>query len=256
MTPAGSRGRPARSGGRRAGVPAARANESKKKAGTSGRAAPGRRDDDAVREQRAAAAALAALGAFRLGAVPGATPGKWIDTWKERMPRNPLELLPLDGRGQRDALVSGEVDAAIVRLPIERDGLSVIALYDETTVAVCSVESSLTVADELRLADLAGEVVIVPADDVVGVAVPDAVAPGFATLATTADAVATVATGVGVTLMPMSLARLHHRKDVEYRPVVDAPTSAVVLAWPTSATTPLVETFIGIVRGRTANSSR
>ena len=60
-------------------------------------------------------------------------------------------------------------------------------------------------------------------------------------------------------IVPMSLARLHHRKDAEYRPLVDGPTSTVALAWPTAAdgaNGPLVDAFIGIVRGRTTNSSR
>ena len=75
-------------------------------------------------------------GPFRLGAIPGATPGKWIDTWKTRMPRNPLELVPLTVAGQRAAFARGDMDAAIVRLPIDRDGLNVIPLYEETTVVV------------------------------------------------------------------------------------------------------------------------
>ncbi|KAA9089030.1 substrate-binding domain-containing protein [Microbacterium radiodurans] len=195
-------------------------------------------------------------GPFRLGAIPGATPGKWIDIWKDRMPRTPLELVHLDVVVQRAAIVDGDVDAAIVRLPLDRTGLSVIALYDEVTVAVCSADSALTAADELTLDDLAGEVRIVPLDDVVRTEVPGTTAPAFEPLETTADAVATVAAGTGVVLMPLSLARLHHRKDAEYRPVVDAPGTSVALAWRTDATTELVETFIGIVRGRTANSSR
>ncbi|RLK48091.1 LysR family substrate-binding domain-containing protein [Microbacterium telephonicum] len=195
-------------------------------------------------------------GPFRLGAIPGATPGKWIDLWHERMPRTPLELVPLEVAGQRGAVSSGAVDAALVRLPVEREGLSVIALYDEVPVVVCAADSHLTAADELTIADLAGEVVIRPVDDVLGVDVPDAVAPRFTAPETTEDAVATVATGVGVVIVPMSLARLHHRKDVEYRPLADGPVSGVALAWPTDRTTPLVEAFIGIVRGRTANSSR
>lgn len=176
--------------------------------------------------------------------------------WKQRMPGNPLDLVTVGFVDQAAALAGGDVDAALVRLPIDRDGLSVIPLYDETTVAVCSVDSALTVADELTLADLAGEVVMVPGDDALDLEVPGADAPAFAQLATTEDAVATAATGVGIVLVPMSLARLHHRKDATYRPVVDAPTSTVALAWRAEATTPLVETFIGIVRGRTANSSR
>ena len=67
---------------------------------------------------------------------------------------------------------------------------------------------------------------------------------------------ATAATGVGVVIVPMSLARLHHRKDVDYRPLVGGPASTVAFAWPAEGASDLVDVFIGIVRGRTANSSR
>ena len=52
------------------------------------------------------------------------------------------------------------------------------------------------------------------------------------------------------------LARLHHRKDVAHRRLEGAPESTVALAWVADRTTPLVDAFVGIVRGRTANSSR
>ena len=74
--------------------------------------------------------------------------------------------------------------------------------------------------------------------------------------ADTAEAIATVAAGVGIVIVPMSLARLHQRKDVEYRPLLDGPASTVALAWAADRTTPAVDAFVGIVRGRTANSSR
>lgn len=65
-----------------------------------------------------------------------------------------------------------------------------------------------------------------------------------------------MAAGVGLLVVPQSLARLHHRRDLTYRPVVDAPQSSVALAWPQEATTDLVDDFIGVVRGRTVNSTR
>jgi DNA-binding transcriptional LysR family regulator len=193
---------------------------------------------------------------FTLGAVPGATPGKWIDTWKERMPRTALELVPLAVADQRRALSEAHVDAALVRLPIDKDGLHVIPLYDEVPVVVCAKDSHLTAAEELDAADLEGEVLIVPADDVLGIRVPGTVAPRFAPPADTGEAIATVAAGVGIVVVPMSLARLHHRKDVDYRPLREGPVSTVALAWMSERTTPAVEAFVGIVRGRTANSSR
>lgn len=193
---------------------------------------------------------------FTLGTIPGATPGKWIDAWNERMPRTAIELVALAVADQRRALVDGEVDAAIVRLPLDREGLHIIALYDEVPVVVASTESHLLAADDLGLEDLAGEVLIVPQDDVLGIRVPGAVTPSFAPPLDTAEAIATVAAGVGVIVVPMSLARMHHRKDAEYRPLRDGPTSTVALAWMADRTGPAVEAFVGIVRGRTANSSR
>ena len=196
------------------------------------------------------------VGPLVLGVIPGATPGKWVDAWKERLSRAPLDLVPLAVADQRRALVDGDVDAAIVRLPIEEDGLSIIRLYDEVPVAVVSIDSHLTAAEDLGLNDLGGEVVITPHDDVLAIEVPGAVAPRFPVPETTGDAIETVAAGVGVVLVPMSLARAHARKDVEYRVLRDTPGSTVALAWVTERTTPAVEAFIGIVRGRTANSSR
>jgi len=170
------------------------------------------------------------------------------------MPRNPLELVPIPFTDQREALAGA--DAALVRLPIDSDGLHVIALYDEVPVVVVSVDSELTAADELEVSDLDGEVLITPADDVLRFASPGTTAPVFDAPETTEDAVATVAAGVGVLVVPMSLARLHHRKDVTYRPLRGGPVSTVALAWDADRTTELVDAFVGIVRGRTANSSR
>ncbi|WP_223231251.1 LysR substrate-binding domain-containing protein, partial [Microbacterium jejuense] len=193
---------------------------------------------------------------FTLGAIPGATPGRWIDTWNDRMPHTALELVPLAVADQRRALVDDEVDAALVRLPIEKDGLHVIPLYDEVPVVVTSKDSHLLAVDELDTADLVGEVLVVPRDDVLGIRIPGTVEPRFAPPADTAEAIATVAAGVGFVVVPMSLARLHHRKDADYRPLHDGPTSTVALAWVAERANPAVDAFVGIVRGRTANSSR
>jgi DNA-binding transcriptional LysR family regulator len=191
---------------------------------------------------------------FRLAVVPGATPGKWVDAWKQRMPHVPLELVPTEVANQRSAIE--DVDAALVRLPLADDALHLIPLYDEVTVVVASVESHLLAADELLRSDLAGEVVIPLSDETLGsVDLPGTTLASFAALST-AEAIATAASGVGIVVVPMSLARLHHRKDAGYRILTDGPLSTVALAWPRERTTADVETFVGIVRGRTSNSSR
>jgi DNA-binding transcriptional LysR family regulator len=205
--------------------------------------------------------------AFRLAYVPGVTPGKWVRIWGERLPDTPLDLRQVPAAEAAALLRERGADAGFVRLPVDRTDLSAIPLYTETTVAVVPKDHFVAAADEVRLTDLAGEVVLHPLDDVLGWAgtpgtadVPDTPRlPGRPALerpATTADAVELVAAGIGVLLVPQSLARLHHRRDLTYRPVADAPQSQVALSWREDATTDEVDDLIGIVRGRTANSTR
>ncbi|MGW3117765.1 LysR family substrate-binding domain-containing protein [Streptomyces sp. NPDC001107] len=192
---------------------------------------------------------------FRLAYVPGATPAKWVRIWNERLPDIPLNLLAVPAAGASDVLRGGEADAGLVRLPVDRTFFSAIPLYTETTVVVVPKDHVITAADEVTVADLADEVVFHPLDDVFDWDRPPG-EPAFERPATTEDAVELVAAGVGLLIVPQSLARLHHRKDLTYRPLADGPESSVALAWPEGATTDLVEDFIGIVRGRTVNSSR
>ncbi|MCF7548255.1 LysR family substrate-binding domain-containing protein [Pseudonocardia sp. WMMC193] len=193
---------------------------------------------------------------FRLGYVPGVTPGKWARIWAERRPRVPLELVAGSTDEAVELVRAGTIDAALVRLPIDRAGLHAIPLYTETTVAVVPKDHLLTAAEEAVLADLADETLLHPQDDTLDW--PGG-RPGRAaayTPPTTAEAVELVAAGMGVLALPQSLARLHHRRDLTYRPLTDAPGSSVVLTWPDAENTELMEEFIGIVRGRTAHSSR
>ncbi|MFD7229727.1 LysR family substrate-binding domain-containing protein [Streptomyces sp. NPDC059881] len=192
---------------------------------------------------------------FRLAYVPGVTPAKWVRIWNERLPDIPLTLVPVSAAEAPGLLRGGEVDAGFVRLPIDRTDLSAIPLYTETTVVVVPKDHLVAAVDEVSAEDLADDVVFHPLDDTLDWEQPPG-RPAIERPATTADAIELVAAGVGVLLVPQSLARLHHRKDLTYRPVTGVPQSRVALSWPEDETTDLVEDFIGIVRGRTVNSSR
>ncbi|TMS51610.1 LysR family transcriptional regulator substrate-binding protein [Mycobacterium sp. DBP42] len=190
-----------------------------------------------------------------LGYVPGGTPAKWARIWAQRHPEVPLQLHSVGAADAADAVRDGTVDVALVRLPADTSGLAVIPLYEETTVAVVPIDHLLTAVDEITAADLDGEPVLVPLDHVVDW--PNA--PGVPIdhrPETTRDATELVATGMGALIVPQSLARLHHRKDLTYRPITDAPTCPVALAFPEGPQSELVDEFIGIVRGRKASSSR
>ncbi|MGY5035213.1 LysR family substrate-binding domain-containing protein [Streptomyces sp. 900116325] len=192
---------------------------------------------------------------FRLAYVPGVTPTKWVRIWNERLPEIPLTLVAVTAAEAADVLRGGGADAGFVRLPIDRTDLSAIPLYTETTVVVIPKDHIAAAVDEVSAEDLADEIVLHPLDDTLDWERPPG-RPANERPATTADAVELVAAGVGLLVVPQSLARLHHRKDLTYRPVTGAPESRVALSWPEDATTDMVEDFIGIVRGRTVNSSR
>jgi DNA-binding transcriptional LysR family regulator len=173
---------------------------------------------------------------FTVGFVTGATPDKWARVWRERS-KERLELVPVTEDTQLVGVRDGSQSMALVRLPVDREGLHLIPLYEELPVAVMSIDNTLTLLDEVSQADLADE------------------HQAWGDLAT-ADVVATVAAGTGVAVMPMSVARLHHRKDVTYRTVTDLPPTTVGLTWRVDDEDERVQTFIGIVRGRSERSSR
>ena len=189
--------------------------------------------------------------AFRVGFVTGATPDKWARTWRERR-RDPLDLVPVDQPEQEAGLRDGSLDMCLVRLPIDRDGLHCIPLYDEVPVVVVPKDHVVTVVDEVSLSDLADEQLVLPHESGWTPGVPQLDFPPMSV----PDAVEVVASGSGVLIVPMSVARLHHRKDVTHRPVTDLPTTKVGLAWRVDNEDERVQSFIGIVRGRTERSSR
>ncbi|UTT58459.1 LysR substrate-binding domain-containing protein [Cellulosimicrobium cellulans] len=205
---------------------------------------------------------------FRLAYVPGATPAKWVRTWRERLSDVPLDLVAVEPADAERALRDDEADAAILRLPVDRDVLSAIRLYEEAPVVLVSRDhllAALEPEEPVALDDLADDVLLRPLDDVVpwageagaaDDAPPPPGRPADERPATTGDAVVLVAANVGVAVVPQSLARLHHRKDVTYRRLDGAPSAPVALAWVADRDDDLVEEMVGIVRGRTANSSR
>jgi DNA-binding transcriptional LysR family regulator len=199
-------------------------------------------------------------GPFRVGFVPGVTPDKWARVWAERMPRSPLVLVPLGDQDGVALLREGHLDMCLIRQPVDREGLHLIPLYDEQPVVVVSKENPVAAYDEIDVADLSEEHLLQDPDDV----------PAWRDVATeVADgsrfpvppmslrqAVDSVAADAGIVIVPMSLARLHSRRDVVHVRATGVPTSSVGLAWLRDADDERIETFIGVVRGRTANSSR
>lgn len=176
---------------------------------------------------------------LRVGFVPGVEPDRFLRRWRTGTRPARLELLPVPASEQQRVLDDGEVDMCFLRLPIASAELHAVPLWEERPVVVVGDENVLSLFEEISPADLEGETEIPAAN-------PD----------DARDRVAVVATGAGYTLMPLSLARLHHRKDAVHRPLVGAEPTRIALAWPRNTDDDLRQEFVGVVRGRTARSSR
>ena len=178
------------------------------------------------------------LPAFRVLFVAGVTPTKWARVWNERMRRQRLELRPASPDDALAALRDGTADAAFLRDVVADDEFSAIRLYEEQPVVVASRDhlfSAVGAGETIGLDELASENLLDGQD---------------------AGTLELVAAGVGVATMPQSVARALSRRDVISRGLRDAAPTTISLVWPIDRTTPAVEAFIGIVRGRTENSSR
>ena len=157
------------------------------------------------------------------------------------------------------------------REPASTDGEKYhsIRLYEELPVVILPVDHVLTVLDEVPVEELAEEFLLQPASDIpayeevsrawresAGRIVPEGL--------TDKENIELVAAGVGLYIVPMSIARFYHRKDLTYRPVAGLDLYPVHLVWPrapkgeprSEELEALLQDFIGIVRGRTATSDR
>ncbi len=172
--------------------------------------------------------------------VPGVTPGKWERIWRDRRPGGRLELVPQTQDAALASLRDRTAHMAFLRDTLADDDRHAIPLYRERPVVVAPRDSLVAALDAVDLADLGGEHVL-DVDLLHGDG---------------SDAIELVAANVGVAIMPQSVARSLSRKDVVARPLRDAPDTGISLVWPATGAHPLSDVFIGIVRGRTPNSSR
>ncbi|MET7859140.1 LysR family transcriptional regulator [Streptomyces sp. NPDC005318] len=154
-----------------------------------------------------------------------------LRSWQERYPQTPLELLRIDDRTA--GLTRGEVDAALLRGPVDTPGLVTEVLFDEDRVAAVTADGPLAAHRTLRLADLAdGTIVLntVSGTTTVDLWPPHARPAATLTVANTDDWLTAIAAGRGSGVSAASTAGMHPHAGVAYRPLVDAPTVPLLLA--------------------------
>lgn len=174
--------------------------------------------------------------------------------WRTEHPDTALELLRIDDRTA--GLARGEVDAAVLRGPVNIAGVTTELLFTEPRVAAVPSDDPLAAHASLTLADLAAGPVVL--NTVSGLTTldlwPADIRPtATVTVANTDDWLTAIAAGRGVGASVASTAQMHAHRGVTYRPLSDAPRVPVHLAWRSSSPHPAVRHLVALARSVAAS---
>ncbi|MGJ0202699.1 LysR substrate-binding domain-containing protein [Leucobacter sp. gxy201] len=207
---------------------------------------------------------------LRLGFARGMAPGKWAKRWQQAV-GEPLQLVPLGvtyGRDHRP-IDGGPVDVMLERtrpgdLP---EGTAspeptrhAVRLYIEAVALVVAADHELAGEPGIDAADLALVRLMDHGDHLEQWPAAEPAADPSWRPRNAAAALAVVATGAGAILLPLPLARqLSSRKEHAVLPVTgdtDLEGGVVWASWDLTRDASDVQQLAGIMRGRTARSSR
>ncbi|MDI9886002.1 LysR substrate-binding domain-containing protein [Streptomyces sp. HNM0645] len=169
--------------------------------------------------------------------------------WRQEHPDTPLELFRIDDRTA--GLARGEVDAAVLRGPVDTPGLVTALLFTEPRVAAVTSDGPLARHASLTLADLASVPIVL--NTVSGLTTldlwPAGTRPGTTlTVGNTDDWLTAIAAGRGAGASAASTAAMHPHPGVTYRPLADAPPVPVLLAWRAAAPHPATGALVALAR--------
>ncbi|MBC3931082.1 MULTISPECIES: hydrogen peroxide-inducible genes activator [Undibacterium] len=194
-------------------------------------------------------------GPFRLGVIYTVGPyllPSLVKNMIERVPQMPLVLQENFTVKLLELLRQGELDAAIMALPLPDHGMMIQALYDEPFVVAMPKDHAWAEREEISAAELKTETMLLLGN---GHCFRDQVlevCPEMARFSTTGDGIARtfegssletirhmVASGVGLTVLPAASVADLHSKDgmLRYVPfAAPAPERRIVIAWRKSFT--------------------
>lgn len=181
-----------------------------------------------------------------------------VRLFRELRPRIDLVLRPLTSGEQVEGLLEGELDLGLIRDPEPAPGLSLESLLTEELVAVLPARHPLASQSSVSPEDLAGEGMIL---------FPYRLMPGFVSQVLRIFApgriphvvqqaihqetvVGLVAAGLGISILPESISRIH-TTGVELRPISTRPQTSLLIAR-AGLDAPAVEQFVSCLRAAVA----
>jgi DNA-binding transcriptional LysR family regulator len=175
------------------------------------------------------------LGFVTLGA--GTLTPQMLNLLERDNPGCTVELVNLDFAQQVQAVVAGEVDAAIVRGPLYDAPVRSIVLAEESRMVMLSQRHPLACRAQVRCADLDKEI------RVTRLGVPDrwrkwwSLDPGLdgssppygPVVHTFEEQLEIAAGGIAISIVPAAAAVIYNRDDIAFVPIIDAEPSQTLL---------------------------
>ncbi len=209
------------------------------------------------------------LPTLQLGFVRGVAPSKWAERWARSVPEQPLQLVPVglheveSARTELDLLLERVAHGAT---PVGSEQMNrsrhAMRLYEENVSLVVPADHELAKRESVDLEDLSLITLLAHPDHLAEWPVPEAWKdPSWMPK----DAKATlelVATGIGGVLMAQPLARhlsdkrLHSVISVAHNGTSLLPGTEIWASWRVDRDGNDVQRLVGVLRGRTARSSR
>ncbi|GHJ99668.1 LysR family transcriptional regulator [Streptomyces sp. Y2F8-2] len=185
---------------------------------------------------------------FTIGFMPGITVTPAVRTLTSRRPGLTVRLLRTSWVDQVEVLHDGRADVSIVRLPIDRQGLQVVPLFQEPRVVVLPLDHPLAGKQSVAIADLAADHLLQDPDAVpewrdVALEMRERDRPEVPQIHQVEEKLELVASGAGVCVIPLSTAGFYTRPDVVPVPVEDIGPNHVCLAWMATRRSPLIREF-------------
>jgi DNA-binding transcriptional LysR family regulator len=190
------------------------------------------------RVQRAARGTSALVVGFRTGIIPTAA----VRAFSAAHPDVTVEVVRLEWDDQEQAVLSGRVDVAYVRRPIDPRGLKLIPLYKERRLAALRSDHPLATREALTEADLSGERHLRYLEPLKTSSARTTV------LRSVEEKLEYVATGHGIIVLPLSATKHYTRPDIVYVPVTDAEPDEVLLAHEVSRRSRRIADFAAAAR--------
>lgn len=185
---------------------------------------------------------------FTVGFMPGLIVTAAVRALSARHEGLTVNVVRTTWDDQVEVVHDGRVDVSYIRLPVDQSGLTVRPLLTEPRVAVLPVDHRLAGKETIAIADLADEHLLQDPDAVpewrdIATELRDGTRVPVGRFRAVEEKLEHVATGRGITVLPLSTATFYTRPDIVHVTVRDLPPNQVCLAWDATRRNPLIQEF-------------